>query len=228
MSTAWKGLLFAAVCPALAAVSTTVKSPGPTSPGLDAFKAGLREQNAGDLRSAENHYRNALHLDPELVSAAINLAILYEKWHENETAEKFYNEAARVAPRSFAARYNRGQFRQKHGRLAEAREDYLVAIELSPHEPSLYINLAGIEIRLFEKDRDFSLLRGAEQKLQSAERLKSKSPALYFNKARLMELQNAPARARTFYEEAMRRYPQQSIEYRMCLSRTERLNRQLR
>jgi Tfp pilus assembly protein PilF len=222
MSTAWKGLLFAVICPALFANTPE------RSPGLDAFKAGLKEQNSGDLKSAALHYQSALARDPELVSAAINLAILYEKWHEHAAAEKLYNEAVRVAPRSFAARYNRGQFRQKHGRLAEAREDYLLALELSPHEPSLYINLAGIEIRLFEKERDFALLRGAEQKLQSAERLKSQSPALYFNKARLMELQNAPGRARTFYEEAMRRYPQQSLEYRMCLTRTERLNRQLK
>lgn len=199
-----------------------------TSPGLSAFQTGLKHHNTGDLRAAARHYHNALSLDPELVSAAINLGIVYEKWRDDSLAEKFYNEAARVAPRSFNARYNRGQFLQKLGRLAAAREDYLVALELSPLEASLYINLAALEIKLFEKDRDVALLQEAEKKLTTAERLKSKSPALYFNKARLFELKNAPARARKYYEEAMRHYDANSAEYRTCMLKAERLSRQLR
>ena len=199
-----------------------------TSPGLSAFQTGLRHHNTGDLKAAARHYHNALTLDPELVSAAINLGIVYEKWRDDALAEKFYNEAARVAPRSFNARYNRGQFLQKLGRLTEARQDYLVALELSPLEASLHINLAALEIKLFEKDRDVTLLQEAEKKLNTAERLKSKSPALYFNKARLFELKNAPARARKYYEEAMRHYEPQSVEYRTCMLKAERLSRQLR
>ncbi|MFO1470011.1 MAG: hypothetical protein U1F27_03080 [Turneriella sp.] len=57
--------------------------------------------------------------------------------------------------------------------------------------------------------------------------MRSKSPALYFNRARLLELANHPARARTLYEEAMRRYAPQSEEYKTCLLRAERLSRQL-
>jgi tetratricopeptide (TPR) repeat protein len=193
-----------------------------------AFKIGLQYHNNNNLKAAAQHYRSALALDPALVSAAINLGIVYEAWRENETAEKFYGEAVRVAPRSFSARYNRGQFLQKKGNLGAARADYLVALELSPLEPSLYINLAAIEIKLFEKDRDVTLLKEAEKKLNTAERLKSKSPALYFNRAHLFELMNFPARARTFYEEAMRHYEPQSAEYQTCMLRAERLSRQLR
>lgn len=198
------------------------------SPGLKAFATGVKHHDAGDLTAAASAYRSALSLDPALVSAAINLGIIYEHWRENETAGKLYNEAVRIAPRSFNARYNRGQFLQKKGELAAAREDYLVALELSPLEPSLHINLAAIEIKLFEQTRDVVLLTEAGKKLNTAERLKSKSPALYFNRARLFELMNFPARARTSYEEAMRHYAPQSAEYRTCMLRAERLSRQLR
>ena len=201
---------------------------GILSPGLAAFETGLQHHNGGNLKAAAKHYHAALALDPELVSAAINLGIVYEAWRENGHAERFYNEAVRTAPRSFSARYNRGQFLQKKGQFAAAREDYLVAAELSPLEPSLFINLAAIEIKLFERDRDFALLKEAEKKLNTAQRLKSQSPALYFNRARLFELMNFPARARMSYEEAMRHYAPQSPEYKTCLLHAERLSRQLR
>ena len=192
------------------------------------FRQALRLHNENELRAAAQTYRRALELDPTLVSAAINLAIIHEKWGENQLAEKLYDSAVRAAPNLFSARYNRGQFLQKQGRLAEARADYQVALEKKPDEASLQINLAAIEIRLFEMTREVSLLAAAELRLKKAEALRSKSPALYFNRARLAELSNAPGLARTQYREAMRRYPSDSQEYRTCALRAERLSRQLR
>lgn len=215
------------------------------SPAVKTFKTGVIYHNRSDYAAAAKAYREALAMDPQLVSAAINLAIIHEKWRETEIAQKLYDDAVRVAPRSFAARYNRGQFLQKRGDLSGARADYAVALQVSPSETSdaarpsmaaatqsppvasLYVNLAAIEIRLFELTKDVVLLASAEQNLRSAERLRSKSPALYFNRARLLELANHPARARTLYEEAMRRYAPQSEEYKTSLLRAERISRQL-
>lgn len=192
------------------------------------FEHGLAAHNRADFAAAELNYIRALQADGTLVSAAINLAIVYEAWHKDELARKYYNEAVRVSPRSFAARYNRGQYLQKHGELAAARADYQIALEVKPDEASLYINLAAIELKLFETELDIQLITAAEKNLKQAERLKSKSPALYFNRARLFELYNFPARARTAYREAMRYYAETSVEYQTCLSRAERLSRQLR
>lgn len=195
---------------------------------LRSFKAGVVAHDQGNYAAAETHYAAALRHDPKLVSAAINLAIVYEKWHRDEQAQKYYNEAARVAPHSFAARYNRGQFLQKRGDFEAARSDYEAALEIRSDEASLYVNLAAMEIKLFERKLDIALLDAAEKNLRHAERLKSKSPALYFNRARLFELNNFPARARTAYHEAMRYYPASSSEYHTCQLRAERLSRQLR
>lgn len=215
------------------------------APAVKLFKTGVNHHNRSDYVAAAKAYRAALAMDPQLVSAAINLAIIHEKWREPEIAQKLYDAAVKAAPRSFAARYNRGQFLQKRGDLSGARADYAVALQVSPSETSvaarpsvaastqpppvasLYVNLAAIEIRLFEKEKDVELLASAEQNLRAAERMRSKSPALYFNRARLLELANHPARARTLYEEAMRRYAPQSEEYKTCLLRAERLSRQL-
>ncbi|AFM13912.1 tetratricopeptide repeat protein [Turneriella parva] len=217
-------LLFYLVClPENTAAKVTV-----TGSAVSHFEHGLAAHNRADLKAAEFHYARALQLDGTLVSAAINLAIVYEAWHKDELALKFYNEAVRVSPRSFAARYNRGQYLQKQGELAAAREDYRVALEVKPDEASLYINLAAIELKLFETELDVRLITAAEKNLRQAERLKSKSPALYFNRARLFELHNFPARARTAYREAMRYYPETSVEYQTCLNRAERLSRQLK
>lgn len=197
------------------------------APAVKLFKTGVNHHNRSDYVAAAKAYREALAMDPQLVSAAINLAIIHEKWREPEIAQRLYDAAVKAAPRSFAARYNRGQFLQKRGDLAAARADYAVALQVSPSETSLYVNLAAIEIRLFEQKKDVELLASAEQNLRAAERLRSKSPALFFNRARLLELANHPARARTLYEEAMRRYAPQSEEYKTCLLRAERLSRQL-
>lgn len=198
------------------------------TPALQSFYRALAAQNNADLQAAEMYYVQALQQDATLVSAAINLAIVYEKMHKDALARKYYNEAVRVAPRSFAARYNRGQFLQKHGELEAARSDYQVALEIKPDEASLYINLAAMELRLFETKLDIQLMAAAEKNLKQAERLKSKSPALYFNRARLFELYNFPARARTAYREAMRYYPETSVEYQTCQTRVQRLSMQLK
>lgn len=198
------------------------------SPAETEFRRAVGLHNANDLSAAARGYRRALELDATLVSAAINLAIIYEKWGENGVAEELYNSSVRAAPHLFSARYNRGQFLQKQGRLAEARADYEIALEQKPNEASLHINLAAIEIRLFESNRDAQLLSAAELRLKKAEALRSSSPALYFNRARLAELLNSPGLARTQYREAMRRYPTDSREYRTCALRAERLSRQLR
>ena len=211
------------ICPVVAGSKVTV-----SGSALKHFELGLQAHNQTDLANAEYHYVRALQADATLVSAAINLAIVYEAWHKTELALKYYNEAVRVSPRSFAARYNRGQYLQKQGELAGARADYQVALEVNPNEASLYINLAAIELKLFETKLDIGLISAAEKNLKNAERLKSKSPALYFNRARLFELYNFPARARTAYREAMRYYPETSAEYQTCLTRAERLSRQLR
>lgn len=197
-------------------------------PALESFRKAVELHNRGELTLAASAYRTTVNLDPTLVSAVINLAIIHEKWRDQPMAENLYNDAVRIAPRSFAARYNRGQFLQKLGRLGAARADYAIALEIRPDEASLFVNTAGIEIKLFEEKRDITLLFSAEKNLNRAEALKSKSAALYFNRARLMELKNFPARARVFYEEAMRYYAPKSAEYKICSLRAERISRQLR
>jgi len=232
------GILFLSLWASTATLQAADATIHPTA--ISAFRKGVKAHDRGDLPLAAQSYRVALSFDASLVSAAINLGIIYEAWHDTATARKFYDEAARVAPHSFAARYNRGQFLQKQGDFAAARHDYEAAVEnskaahasdTSPVQKSdiasIYVNLAAINIRLFEQERSVAYLAAAEKNLATAEKLGSRSAALYFNRAQLMELKNFPARARSFYEEAMRRYTPQSVEYNSCLARADRLSRQL-
>ncbi|MBV6494457.1 MAG: hypothetical protein LDLANPLL_02490 [Turneriella sp.] len=194
---------------------------------LLAFKKGLEYHNQKNYPVAAQFYRKALLLDGALVSAAINLAITYEKLNETNAARQMYNEAVRIAPKSFYALYNRAQFFQKQGELDKAQSDYASAIGLRPEDASLYINLAALEIKLFENTHKISFLNAAENNLKIAAKLKTESAAFYFNKARLLELKNSRALARSYYEEAMRRYTIGSLEYKICASQSIRLGKQL-
>ncbi|HRP68150.1 MAG TPA: hypothetical protein PLY93_01310 [Turneriella sp.] len=192
------------------------------------FDKALTYHNANDYTAAINHYLKAIALDGTLVSAVVNLAIVYEKVYDSQNARYYYNEAVRIAPYSFSTRYNRGQFFQKQGKLKAARADYLVALQSRTDDASLYINLAALTLTIFEKENDATLLKDAEKKLKHAERLESNSPALYFNKARLLELKNSPSLARRYYAEAMRRYPLDSLEYKTSAMQCERLSQRLK
>lgn len=192
------------------------------------FYQALEHDNRKEYQEAAKLYLKAIAEDGRLFSAAINLAIIYDNWGKDNAAQSLYDQAAQIAPHSFEALYNRARFLQRKGKLAEAQSDYLKALEIRPQEASLYVNLAALEIGLYELNREEKLLTHAEKRLTKAEALKYHSPALYFNRARIMELKNAPARARTLYREAMRYFDRESIEYHTCLIRTERLDRQLR
>lgn len=211
----------------LLALSVTQSAQQIDGRALAFFQNGLLCHNQRDWTCAETEYGNALRHDPTLVSAAINLAIVYEAQKNLPEALKYYNEAARVAPNSFAARYNRGQFHQKQGALELARTDYAVAVAIKK-DASIFVNLAGIEIKLFDEKKGINFLLAAEYNLREADRLKTKSPAFYFNRARIAERKNFPARARYLYEEAMRHFAPESAEYRTCALRVERLSRSLR
>ncbi len=192
------------------------------------FREGLAADNAQDYDNAAALYTKAIRADGSLISAAINLAIIYGRWQKLDTAQNLYDQVLQIAPHSFEAYYNRARLFLERGDLKLAQKDYLAALELRPEEPSLFVNLAGLEIHLYEKTHSVRYLESAEKKLRKAEGLKYHSPALYFNRARLMEFKNAPARARTLYTEAMRYFDSDSIEYKTCLVRAERLSRQLR
>jgi len=194
---------------------------------LVAFQKGLHCHNQREYECAIDEYRTALTLDGTLVSAAINLGVVYDELKDTPLALFYYNEAVRVAPHSFSALYNRGQFRQKQGHLELARADYQAALAIKK-DASLFINLAGMEIQLFDENKSQDYLTSADGHLKEAARLKAQSPAYFFNRARIEERRNFPARARYLYEEAMRRFTPDSAEYKTCALRVERLGRALR
>jgi tetratricopeptide (TPR) repeat protein len=76
-------------------------------------------------------YRKALHDDPDLVAALINLANLRYAWDELPEAQALYERAIRLDDSFFEAHFNLGNIHHDLGRHGDAVEHYRRALSLN-------------------------------------------------------------------------------------------------
>ena len=76
-------------------------------------------------------YRRALHDDPDLVAALINLANLRYAWDELPEAQALYERAIRLDDSFFEAHFNLGNIHHDLGRHGDAVEHYRRALSLN-------------------------------------------------------------------------------------------------
>jgi tetratricopeptide (TPR) repeat protein len=76
-------------------------------------------------------YRKALHDDPDLVAALINLANLRYAWDELPEAQALYERAIRLDDSFFEAHFNLGNIHHDLGRHSDAVEHYRRALSLN-------------------------------------------------------------------------------------------------
>ena len=82
-------------------------------------------------QDAARAYRRALHEDPNLVAAIINLANIRYACDELPEAQALYERALRIDDTFFEAWFNLGNIHHDLGRHAEAVEDYRRALSLN-------------------------------------------------------------------------------------------------
>ena len=89
------------------------------------LNAGVRMRD--NLSGAEQHFREAIRIDPTFWLPHVNLAMLLEERQQLAAAEAEYREAARLGPESEIAYWKLTTFLIDHGRAADAQTALRVA-----------------------------------------------------------------------------------------------------
>lgn len=111
-----------------------IRKESPGSPRAEQL-AGEAMAAAGNRQGAEQHFRAALKLRPDLRDVHYALGDLYLESGDYEKAEAEFRAEAQLAPRSAAAAYKLGTVLLNRGRLAEAIAQLERANELQPGMP---------------------------------------------------------------------------------------------
>lgn len=86
----------------------------------------------GKVEEAEAAYRQALTLDPELVSAHFNLGLLFQQTQRAAKAMRAYKSATKLQPDHAWAHYQLGVINSDRGRRHAAIRNYARALRLEP------------------------------------------------------------------------------------------------
>jgi tetratricopeptide (TPR) repeat protein len=91
---------------------------------------------------ASQAYRRALHEDPDLVAAIINLANIRYACDELAEAQALYERAILLDSTYFEAHFNLGNIHHDHGRYFDAEACYRQALSLNPEYADAHFYLA--------------------------------------------------------------------------------------
>lgn len=95
-------------------------------------------------RTAIEHLRRAVEMQPDLVDAWYNLAVLYSQEKNDAAAEESYRKLLALAPNHLTALNNLGDLLSRMGRNDEAARVLSRALELSPNFTDAQYNLARL------------------------------------------------------------------------------------
>lgn len=144
----------------------TSENPSKQSREAPAFERGVAAQKAGKALEAIAAYQQALKLNPNLVPAHLNLALLYLVTKKPEQAEPHLRAAWRLNPRNPAAPFQLAQTLWSLRRPREALKPLQAAVRLSPRNPQGHAALAQL----------FAALNQPQAALESWKRVASLVP----------------------------------------------------
>ena len=135
---------------------------------------GILLKNLGKLQEAENSYRKAIEIEPDLTEAHYNLGIILNDLGKLQEAENSYRKAIEIKPDLAEAYSNLGNVLINLGKLQDAELSYRKAIELKPGFAEAHYNL-GIILK------DLGKLQEAEISYRKAVELKPDYAEAYSN-----------------------------------------------
>ena len=125
---------------------------------------GLLHAQLGELEQAEQAYRRALTLDPQFVSAYVNLADLYRLRNRDEAGERVLRDGLGVVFSDADLRHALGLTLVRLKRTEEALEELRRAAHLRPEEPR-YSYVYGVALQgTGEVERAFQVLEAAHER----------------------------------------------------------------
>jgi tetratricopeptide (TPR) repeat protein len=151
------------------AQSSNVASPTrPASPGIEVqtaagevFERARAAESLGHWEQAEEHYRQALILNPTLIEARNNLGNLYIRRHLLSAAIGEFRAALAIDPNYAMARNNLGSAYFLRGNDSLAIREFLAALSIDGVYVSPYYNLATLYARRGEARQAIAFLTRA-------------------------------------------------------------------
>ncbi len=107
------------------------------------YNLGIASAEAGDPRSAINYYQRAIAINPEYVSAMLNLGNLYRAQARYSDAIALYRHAMALDPRSPDPWIDLGNAYAQEGSPEKAENAYETALRLKPDDTRAIINLGA-------------------------------------------------------------------------------------
>jgi Flp pilus assembly protein TadD len=122
---------------------------------------GFELHRQGRAAEAESFYRRDLHLEPDFITAWMNLGLAHFELGNYDAAEEFEREALRLDPDQPDAHNHLGMIHYKRGRLAEAENCFRTALRLNPAHPNATLNLGSVRQVFDHPDEAEGLFRRA-------------------------------------------------------------------
>jgi len=116
----------------------------PQSPEKQAqgcYELGLSAEDMGDTRSAFVYYKEAVKVDPNAISAWVNMGTIHLGRGNFKAAEKCYRKAINICPEYAMAHYNLVLIFQNGCDKEAALECYQKALHLKPTYPDPHFNI---------------------------------------------------------------------------------------
>lgn len=174
---------------------TSLSSPGQPSPRLHVEVARLNE-HAGRLDEADRHYREALRLDRNDLSAMLNYARLKDRQGKADEALDLYRRAVAAHPREAPAYNYLGLHYDRRKMPDEAAAAFTEAVQLKPDESLYRNNLAHVLVQLGQLPAAFEHLHAVHGE-----------PVAYYNLGYLLHQRGQRKAAVQHLAAALRRNP---------------------
>ncbi|WP_322703267.1 tetratricopeptide repeat protein [Nostoc sp. DedQUE04] len=191
---------------------------GKLSPEEQAHYAELNEQfalgkqKAGDFKIAELYYRQAIALQPDLVSSHTNLGEVLQKQGRFNDAIDSYQQALKIKPDYHYAYHNLGYLFQEKGKFAEAIEAYEKTLSIQPNFAITYNNLGNI----FRAQNKFD---AAIESYQKAIKIRPDVDYIYSNLGTALRDDNQIEAAVQAFEQAVKVNPNYNMaKFGACMS----------
>jgi tetratricopeptide (TPR) repeat protein len=169
-----------------------------------ALELALTHHRAGELRQAEQLYREILQVDPRHVNALHLLGLVTHQVGRSDLAIDLISQAIGIKPDFAEAHNNLAIALKELGRLDQAVASYKRAVDLKPDYLEAHSNLA---VALVERGRLEEALASAERAL----RLKPDFAEAHNNLGMVLRAQGTSERAVASFQEAVRLKPDYAV-----------------
>ncbi|MEM7579049.1 MAG: tetratricopeptide repeat protein [Cyanobacteria bacterium P01_A01_bin.80] len=156
----------------------------------------LGREKAGDFKTAELYYQQAVALQPDLVKAHHKLGDVLQKQGKLELALKSYQQAIKIKPDHANAYDELGNILQRQSRYREAVGAYTKALEIQPNLVASHNNLGN----LFKKLNQFD---AAIESFKKAITIEPNIDCIHYNLGLLYKEQNKLEAAIAAFKKAL-------------------------